>query len=352
MVRRAGFTLVELMVSMGILLVITVYLTEMLINQSEAYAVVDQVTEAQQNVRTVSSLVERDIRATGLLAPEGASVCGLDRAQGSDILFVTDASAVDDPAGALNFRSASVVPGTYDGSGDSVALQLGSVVLDQATYDTDGDGNADSDFLATGGPGPSRNGGVIVVDRNNPGRGASCGIVQDVATGANQITVDFDLANDGVGSPLQAHDPLNMAPQNLRAIPAHVYRVQNDTLQRDGLVLADDVEDLQVSYFFDDANPNGQVDGTAETPGAGGAPPYFPPAEDHTTLREVQVWLVARTRAEDLKAVQGPAGAEQGEFQTTANRQDPGNPADGFRRRVHTVSVRPRNVGRRPLVEY
>jgi hypothetical protein len=38
----------------------------------------------------------------------------------------------------------------------------------------------------------------------------------------------------------------------------------------------------------------------------------------------------------------------QGQWQVTENRVDPGG-FDGFRRRVHTAVVRPRNVGLRPL---
>ena len=45
--------------------------------------------------------------------------------------------------------------------------------------------------------------------------------------------------------------------------------------------------------------------------------------------------------------VQNP-GMAQGQWQVTENRIDPGG-IDGFRRRVHTATVRPRNVGIRPL---
>ena len=56
--------------------------------------------------------------------------------------------------------------------------------------------------------------------------------------------------------------------------------------------------------------------------------------------------IVVRTRSQDPDVLQNPARA-QGQWQVTENRVDPGG-VDGFRRRVHTAVVRPRNVGLRP----
>lgn len=343
--RQAGFTLVELMVSLALLLLLSVYLTQMLVNQSQAYAVIDRVTETQQNVRTVASLLERELRATGLLVPEAAAVCGVDRVNDSDVLFVTDTNAIDDPTILTTLGLGVDVTGGYNGTG-AETLQLSGIALDAPTYDTDGDGAADADFVLSAGPGPARNGGVIVADRANPGRGSSCGIVTAVDYAGNEISVDFDVAGNG-GSQLSGG---GANPPELVAVPAHVYQVQNGELLRNGMALADDVEDLQVAYFFD-TDGDLEEDAPGETPGAGGSPlpaQYDPTLWDHSTLKEVRVNLVARTRVEDTDALQNP-GRAQGTFQITENRAAPGNPADGFRRRVHTASVRPRNVGRRPL---
>lgn len=69
--------------------------------------------------------------------------------------------------------------------------------------------------------------------------------------------------------------------------------------------------------------------------------------ENHANLREVRFHIVARTRSQDVSVLQGEQ-APQGRFQARANRQLPGSPNDGFRRRVYEGQVRPRNVGRRP----
>lgn len=337
---RRGFTLVELMISMAILLVLSVYLMQMLVNQSRAYAVVDRVTETQQNVRAVAGLLERELRTTGFLAPRGGAICGLDRTDGPDVLFLTDTDAIDNPRGHTELGVGLPVTGSFSGTGGSEAVGLGAMYIDNPTYDSDG---TDSDFILNTGSGPSRRGGVIVADRNNPQRGASCGIVQQV--GAGSITVDFDYAGHG-GHPLDPWDSTTMDPEELVAIPAHVYRIQGGALERDGMVLADDVEDMQVAWFFDE-DGDLEEDAPTETPGVDGGPAYDPTERDHAELREVRVSIVARTRAEDTSALQDP-GSGQGSFQATFNRDDPGDPPDGFRRRVHTLTVRPRNIGRRP----
>src|SRR5262245_16964194 len=196
--RSRGFSLIELVVSMAVLGLISFFLTEMLVRTSRTYTVVDDVTETQQNLRAVTNLLERELRATGFLVPEGAAICGYDTGgagtpdDGPDVLYVSDADALD-PAGvtSLTTQAADVLAGFGDGDGVE-ALQLSSLVVDaNPFYDLDGDGVADSDFLYT--TTPARNGGLIVVDRNNPSAGAACGVITDIDTGTNTVTVDFNV---------------------------------------------------------------------------------------------------------------------------------------------------------------
>ena len=208
-------------------------------------------------------------------------------------------------------------------------------------YDTDGDGAGDSDFLES--VNPFRNGGVIVADRGDPGRGVACGIVTNVSPGSNTIRVDF-TSNGAApgGTPLAGG-----GPGDLVAVPAHVYTVVNNQLLRDGMVLADDVEDLQFAFFYD-LDEDGVMDGEAtEYPGSAGGPVYQSRNWDNSFLSEIRVNIVVRTRAQDADVLQNP-GMAQGEWQVTENRVAPGG-FDGFRRRVHTSTIRPRNVGARPL---
>jgi len=342
MKRRSGFTLIELMIAMAVLLVVVAYLTEMLARQSRAYTVVDQVTEAQQNLRAIADLLEGELRVTGFLVPEGAAVCGVDQTNGADVLYVTDADALDPSSVSLLGVGASIIGG-FSGTGGNESLSLSDKVVDgNPFYDIDGDGVAESDFLES--VNPLRTGGVIVADRKNPGLGVACGIITDVSTGGNTIRVDF-TSNGAApgGTPLAAG-----VPEELVAVPAHVYTVVNNQLLRDGMVLADSVEDLQFAFFYD-LNGDGVVDTAPhEYPGSGDAPaPYQSRNWDNSILEEIRVNVVIRTRAQDADVVQSP-GMAQGSWQITENRVDPGG-FDGFRRRVHTSTVRPRNVGVRPL---
>ena len=367
--RHSGFSLMEMVVTLAVLGMVTFFLTDLLVRQSRTYTVVDDVSEAQQSLRAVSGLIERDLRSTGFLVPAAAAVCGWDMPSVAasdttpDVLYVTDADAID-PTGvtSLTAQAAQVTAG-FTGIGVD-DLVLSSLVVDaNPFYDLDGDGVAESDFQYS--TAPQRNGAVIVVDRNNPQRGASCGVITDIDPATNTVEVDFEVRT-APNSPAGAGaapggTPLGGVPVDLVAVPAHVYWVNPGPppqLIRDGMILANDVEDLQVAYFFD-ANGNGIVDGldpafaappevsATEYPGSAAnnfGADYQSGAWDNSKLREIRVTVVARTRSEDPDAVANPAMANS-VTQAFENRRV-GAVADGFRRRAITLTVKPRNVNR------
>jgi prepilin-type N-terminal cleavage/methylation domain-containing protein len=355
---RRGFSLIELVVSMAVLGLVSFFLTEMLVRSSRTYTVVDDVTETQQNLRAVTSLLERELRTTGFLVPEGAAICGWDTGGAAgpdttpDVLYVSDAGALD-PAGVTSPLGVKVDGGYTDGTGED-DLELASLVLEDslnAAYDLDGDGVNDSDFLWS--TAPARNGGVIVVDRNNPERGAACGVITNIA--GTTVRVDFEVKN-APNSPLPngaapGGAPLQAPPfADLVAVPAHVYWVnpggagQPPQLIRDGMVLASDVEDLQLALFYDN-DDDGVIDGGEYAGSAGGA--YESKDWDNKKLREVRVTVVARTRGEDPDVLANPNLAN-GVTQPFENRLV-GVVADGYRRRSITLVVQPRNVDRLKL---
>ncbi len=323
--RIGGFSLVELMVSVALMGIVMMYLMQSFSAQQRTYVMVDQVTEAQQNLRAISELVEREVRLAGFMVDEAGAVCGLDATNAPDTLFVSDAGALD-PATAILPELGARIPGSDAASG-GLALSGGdTVVLDgAAAYDTDNNGVNDSDFR----PGS----GVIIYDRNDPTRGSACGTVTAVVPNGANLTVNL-LASNLSGVAVGAQ---------LVAIPAHIYQINgNAQLLRDGLVLAEDVEDMQVAYFFD-ANANGNVD-AGDNPGVVGQP-YVAANEDNSTLREVRLNFVIRTRGTDPSFTQG-------RFQTTENRVAPAATVQDpqLRRRVHTTTIRIRNVGNRGLL--
>ncbi len=378
MKRRYGFTLAEMMVSVAVLGLVSIYLTDMLIRQNKTYQVVDAVTEVQQNLRAIADLIERDTRITGFMVPEAAAVCGLDNRNGADVLFVTDSDAINPTNQNQLGLGVQLNPGGtgYTGNGVDVLNLTGTnptTVDGVPFYDNDNNGVADDDFLSNAGLG--QQGGVIVVDRANPSRGASCGIVTNV--GANSLTVDFNVTVGGAvptalipGGTTLGAVPVGGSAPDLVAVPAHWYGIvppaasgsPSPQLWRDGLPLADDVEDLQMALFYDldgDGLVTGDIAAAQQPPISDQEYPGSNPAAggvayvaaggpwDNTFLREIRVNFVVRTTNQDPDVAANP-GIAQGQFVTTENRAAPGGPADGFRRRVHQMTVRPRNVGLRP----
>ena len=315
--RQQGFTLMELMVTLAMLGIVTASVTGLLAQQGATYQVVDQVTESQQTMRAIADLMEREIRATGFMVDQAAAFCGSDSDTASDVMFVTDA----DPLSAGPALLGATITGGFSGTGTD-ALTVDSLVLDgNPFYDTDGNGVADSDFRKLA--------GVIVVDTLDASRGASCGVITSFPS-STSMNVSYAVGGATIG-----------AGGTLVAIPAHVYQVNGQAqLERDGMVLADGVEDLQVALFYD-TDGDDVVDANQDDPGSATylAGQYESDKWDNDELREVRFNIVMRSRTPD------PAWS-QGQFQTTENR-DPVAGTDGFRRRTFTASVRPRNVGAR-----
>jgi len=321
--RRSGFSLLEMVIAFTILAIIVTAVLQRFVVENRTYSVTDQVIEAQQNLRVVAWLLERDARMTGFMVPEAASLCGIDAAAGPDSVWFSDADAIDPNGQQRNALGAEVQSGYFSSIGTH-SLLVDDVTLDGVPfYDTDGDGVADADFTVDG--------GAILVDLDDPGRGTACGLVRDVSTG--RVVVEFETELTPSPSP------------RLLLVPAHVYQVDltgaDPVLLRNRRLLATDVEDLQLAFFFD-RDGDGVIDdpdqATGELPGGeGGAPLYDAVDWDNRDLREVRVNLVTRTRADDPTY-------DQGQVQTTGNRVAPAL-QDGFRRRIHSSTVRVRNVG-------
>jgi prepilin-type N-terminal cleavage/methylation domain-containing protein len=322
--RRGGFTLIELLVAIVAMGFVLIYTLGTFTYNRNAYTVIDQVSEAHQNTLAIASLIERDIRNAGYMVPDAAAACGRDNTTAPDILVVSDADAIR-PADNLPSDLAGKDLGATVTSSITTLTGTATVTLDdllvdeQATYDIDATAGADSDFRPQG--------GIILTNVNDPDTGVFCGVVNSVNPASNQI--QFTLLSLPLTTAILGAD--------WQAVPAHVYRINAATLTRDGVPMASDVEDLQVAWFFD-------IDGDGRYTGSeyrginltdlldtdGGVDPG--------TLREIRFNLVVRT-SEDDPANPTAAGAGQArENRTNA----PG--ADGRRRRVHTSTIRLRNL--------
>lgn len=332
--RDAGMTMVELLVAIAILSVVVAGVMETFVVNNRAYTVVDETTSAQQDLRAISHLIERDLRATGFMVPESAAACGIDRTDAPDTLYVTDPEPIDPTNQAQANLGANVLSGYTGATGSVLSLRVADVVLDGAPFfDSDGDGAADSDFRCAAGAGScgGAGGAVILFDVGNPARGTACGEIVDFIP-PDTLRVEFETSiGGGAGS--------------LSIVPALRYTVEPDpvsgalTLMRNQIALATDVEDFQVAWFVD-ADGNGAVSNANEYRGSAASTiDYASNAVDHSELREVRFNVVMRSRNPDPEY-------NQGLFQAMENR-GAAAAADGFRRRVLTSIVRPRNLGYR-----
>lgn len=366
--NNRAFTLLEVMLSLGIFAIVSYLLMEMLARQSRTYTVVDNVSEAQQSVRAVANLIEQEVRSTGFLVPEGGVFCGYDTLPGNpdtdpDVLYVTDAEALTPPApAAMNtVREGATV--TVGGATVGAAGSQTFTLVDPTnprwfdagpSYDVSGDTVNDSDFRVPG--------GVIVFDRNDPAKGVSCGQITNVNLGGNTVTVDFTSGGSVPANGVR----MGAAPYSaLAMVPAHGYWIRVvggvPRLLRDGAVMAEDVEDLQFATFMDAPPALGAArDGIVNALGAAAPTPwhdaaeypgsnavnsrYIPGALDHRALREVRVTVVSRTRSQDPDTVLNPALANFFPQQPENRVFAAAPPADGFRRRAITMTIAPRNV--------
>ncbi len=363
--RLQAFSLIEMMVSMAILALITVYLTDMLVRQSRTYTVVDQVTEVQQNMRIVSDIIEREMRTTGFMTGEGGVFCAVDLLGAPDILVVSDDGPFDPTDQPASNMVVDITDVEYTGTGTDTFI-VNTVLEGAPFYDVDGDATLDSDFFdvqpTAGLPMPfSQSGGVIVYDQTNAGAGVACGRVVPGSVTPVRLQVDWTF---GLPGGTYAPGAANLVPPggDLVMVPATVYQIDQggavavppvaSQLLRNGLVIAQDVEDLQIAAWFDldidDVQDPGEYFGarTAAPADPLAGAQYVQNQRNNQLLREIRVNLLLRTRAQDANVL-ATGATPQGQYPNLENRNTAQPAADAFVRRVHTLAIRPRNVGHR-----
>ena len=341
--RTAGFSLIELIVAVSILATAMLYLTETFTRTHKTSVTVEQVSEAQQNLRVISELVERDLRLAGYLVPRHAAVCGNDSSTGPDTLIVSSSDVLR-LVSELETMNPTAMGGDLGaalvgvGVGSSIGGANATIRLQQNWLDVQGDG---PDF--------SQGSGIMIVNRSDSSGRVACGIITAFTVGApgypNGATLTVNFVTNSLG-PLAA--PLDMA-----AIPANVYVVtpanpgtgRPPQLQRNGLLLASDVEDMQIALYFDldddRVMDSGEFVGdNGQMVGDGISVPYDPTSINGRTLRQVQINLVTATKDDDPNTDTRPMSQQLTGNRAAASLQA----ADRKRRRVYTAMVSLRNV--------
>lgn len=292
----AGFTLLELMIALGLVAIVTTQVLGVFSSQQQQAFAQKRVVEVQEDVRLVVDMMLSDLRMAGFMVPRLAGVAGVDGGTGGpDIVCASDPSVI----------SATILADASSRfSGASLATTLGDdstqVSLVEADMDIDGDGN--DDFAAGA--------GLIVSD----GTDNHCARILSIASGTVTFTpktpAGFDAATPGA-----------------RAVPAVVYEVTTQGVTRNSQLLAVGVEDIQVEFGVD-ANDDGQLAG-------GEFPIHGLNGSNAALVRTVRLSVITKTSQED--DLSGPG------LQAAANRNAAGAP-DSFRRRRVTVTTAPRNL--------
>jgi prepilin-type N-terminal cleavage/methylation domain-containing protein len=301
--RRQGYTLIELMVALGVLAIVTAQLFVVFTTQKKAYITNERILDVQEDARLVVDLLVSEARMAGFMVQRMNGISSLDAqgGNGSDTLCVSDPSVMNETQvtnASQKFAGGSIT--AIDGSGARIT------VASLAAFDIDGDGGVDFD----------EGRGIVLSDGTN----THCARVTDVDTAGLDLEFEPDIEDTA---------PWNAGA--VRIVPAVVYEVEAGVgLRRNNMLLSAEVEDLQAEFGVD-VNLDDVVDETD--------PAEFPldtlQGSNPARVRSVRLSVVTRTSQNDPD-YGGPGHPE------VAN--NPAGPDDGFRRRRFVASVLPRNL--------
>ncbi len=312
MTRNEGFSLIEMMVAVLILGVATAASFQVLNTQSRTFSSSERALDVQEDVRLVTDLIAFDTRAAGFMVPKTTAVASVDGgASASDRYCVSDSSYVDFPTSTQTSTVLDNVPDRWDRSTVS-AFTTSSVTLDDIDIDRDGS----TDFAGDA--------GILLSD----GTDSHCARIASIASGTVTLVSGHEIPGSIFGT-----------IGDVRAVPAVIYEVDdtNFELRRNNLVLATDVEDLQVEYWVDVATEDG-LRQSSEFPvhdlnNASGL------TMNTARVRSIRVSVIT-------KATQPEGGPNQRYdlFSRPASANRTAGTADSFRRRRLTANVTPYNL--------
>jgi prepilin-type N-terminal cleavage/methylation domain-containing protein len=292
-----GYSLIELMVSMAVMAIVGSQLLLAFSSQYETYIEQDQLSRTQQDVRILTDAILGDLRMAGFMVPKEFGVGTIDgTTTDPDVLCISDPTVFV----PTEYEDA---PARYDAV--DISSNLGgndsTVTLVASQMDIDEDGN--DDFVDGA--------GILISD----GSTTHCGLITDL-TGA---VVTF--------APLTASGA-TFSAFSTRAVPAMIYQVDSATatLTRNGLVLSNHMEDLQVEFGVDE-DGNGQIEGAE-------FPIHDLAGSNLSRIRMARVSMTSRTAMADIKF--------SGSRAASANRL--AGAADNFKRRKAVADSVLRNM--------
>jgi prepilin-type N-terminal cleavage/methylation domain-containing protein len=330
---QSGYSLIELMVAVAVMGIVTAQLFIVMGNQKKVYSSNERAVDTQETARMTLDLLSFDTRMGGYMIPSWTAVSSVDGADTDpDRFCVSSVFADPDDTSGPNpmevqkqrFSGAKVMGGGI--AGNSVTVEK---------LDLNDDGTVDFAI----------NNGVIVASEQE----TYCARIANVVPGAGPGTHLIQFATSDAGSYIT-----NTAAGHLQAVPANVYELNKDTfeLQRNGMLLASQIEDFQAEFWIDFSG-NDLDDGDTEFPVNNlndPDPPGGAVMAANNLIRRVRLTVLAVAPIED------GANAASGHLSygrpKVANREAAAT-ADRLRRRAFSASVMPRNVAGvpDPLVE-
>ena len=309
---EAGFTLVEMMAAFVILFIAMTAAYATFEFQHASFTVQNRVAETQQNLRSAMEVLGRDIMLAGYGIPAAVNLpAGLLPSGDNTIRTI-------DPLNSTTTADQIVLLYTYD---MDASLPPTTLSANMGAY------NNTINVASTNG---FANGDYIIVTN-----GTSADLFQITAAITDNTTLPHNTS--GVNA-LASHAAFPGYTVGATVSKARFVRYFIDTtdpahptLMLDKMVagvspqpLADDIEDMQFQYGLD-TNGDFVVDTTAVN---------VPTAAQIPQIRQVRVWLSARTRMADRKWQ---------EVRPAMGDRAAGSAADGYRRRTIDVAIDLRN---------
>jgi type IV pilus assembly protein PilW len=314
---EGGFTLVEVLAAMVILLIATTAVYATFTTQQKTFTIQNRVAEMQQNLRQGAEYMMRDIRMSGygvpplpdnvtipnnVVAAGVTSIRGiyaLDNTTGPDQLFVFYQYDMDTSQPPAWLSSAMATASTAISVDNVFGFENGDLILVSS-------GTTADLFRVTGAP------AAPVLPHDTSGYNAAAAhpafpaggyLASPPATVAKARFARYfiDVTTDPAHPTLMVDRMAGAAPQPV----------------------ADDIEDMQLTYGID-ANADGIVEAWTPTPGT--------PSQ----VRQVRLQLLARARLAD---------ANWSETRPPLGNRAGGTTADGYRRRILDVVIDVRNAG-------
>ncbi len=326
---QAGFSLLELMIAVAIMGVVTAQIFIVMGNQKKVYSSNERAVDTQETARMTLDLVSFDARVGGYMVPSWTAVSSVDGGADKPDRFCVS-SVFADPGvwGSDPPNPMEQIIQRFDGAAVS-EIQGDHVKVASLDLNPPIDGTLGTDDFTIGD-------GVIVASRTETFCARISNVVKN-GPGDNDI---FFETNDATAY------LTGLAGGELQAVPANVYELKDPMqLQRNGMLLASQIEDFQVEFWVDAAGGFNNIDdGDTEFPVNNLKNPDPPggglaAANDH--IRRVRVTVLAVAPLEDQ------ANSASGHLlygrPKIANR-DAGNVQDRLRRRAFSASIMPRNT--------